>query len=499
MCSNTITKTELPVAATPEIMELLIKAKHFFAHATLHAQSENSFDSMIAIHSLDNSIEYMLRIIIKHLEIETKLSKTINTPELMGLFSEVNIFLRDYTLLNGKGTGLPYEVEIRQLRVLRNNVQHGMILPVNELKNLLKYGDRFFEKVLQKIFGLSLQQISYSTLVENDSIKNLLTTAEQCIEQKHYLEAVVACRDAFELGQFLLQDHGHHVNKMAALPYIKQDSMELYDYIQSIDEEVSILASNINMADYRLFARYVDHIPSQYRAVKAGYSLMQREWEKRDADFCYAFVAQTILNWQLKQVRPLYEIDMSHNPPFSRELTINGVRLPEIHPEKTCFYMLEDNREAQLLLINGENKKMLQKLRVGDVCEFHLKYWREGLEESIREYTEYVIIDAVEFNLVLNKGSLWEIMLSYRNIPFSCITDMGMEIDLDGIDALTPENAEDEQTIELIRNFGAIDSIEKAFELKKQLIEKEIDSKIHTASKSSNLIALLKAKVPNVN
>jgi len=94
---------------------------------------------------------------------------------------------------------------------------------------------------------------------------------------------------------------------------------------------------------------------------------------------------------------------------------------------------------------------------------------------------------------------VWEIILSYRNIPFSCTTDMEMDIDLDEVGALISENEGDAQTIELIQNFGAIDSIEKAFDLKKQLVEREIDSRIHTASKSSKLIALLKEKVPNNN
>ena len=52
MCTNE--KIELPVAPSVEIMGLLIKAKHFFMHASQHAQSENPFDTMIAIHSLDN-------------------------------------------------------------------------------------------------------------------------------------------------------------------------------------------------------------------------------------------------------------------------------------------------------------------------------------------------------------------------------------------------------------------------------------------------------------
>ena len=75
MDTNENEKIELPVAPSNEIMGLLIKAKHFFVHASQHAQSENSFDTMIAIHSLDNSIEYLLRIIIKHLEIEERQGK----------------------------------------------------------------------------------------------------------------------------------------------------------------------------------------------------------------------------------------------------------------------------------------------------------------------------------------------------------------------------------------------------------------------------------------
>ena len=64
MCTDNTVKIELPLAPTPHIMELLIKSKHFLDHATMHAQTGNSFDSMIAIHSLDNSIEYILRILI---------------------------------------------------------------------------------------------------------------------------------------------------------------------------------------------------------------------------------------------------------------------------------------------------------------------------------------------------------------------------------------------------------------------------------------------------
>ncbi len=89
----------------------------------------------------------------------------------------------------------------------------------------------------------------------------------------------MACRDAFELGEFILSNSSHHLNKMAAIPHIKQESLELYYYVQTIDEEIGFLATNISISDYRLYSRYIDCIPIKYKATENGYSLMQREWE----------------------------------------------------------------------------------------------------------------------------------------------------------------------------------------------------------------------------
>lgn len=493
-----IIKIELPVSATPEIMELLIKAKHFFSHATVHAQSGNAFDSMISIHSLDNSIEYLLRIIIKHLEIEEKLLKTINTPELMAIFSEVDRFLKEWTLFDGKGIGLPYENEIRQLRTLRNNVQHGMILPVSELKSFIMYGERFFEKVLKKIFGLTLQEISYSVLIEDSNIKAHLNLAETKIDEGKYLEAVVACRDAFELGEFLLQNNSHHINKMAVIPYIKQESMELYYYIQSLDEEISILGTQISISDYRLYLKYIDHIPSQYRANKSGYSVMQRDWEKKDADFCYVFVSQAILNWQMTQERPLYEVDMFNYPIHKRELSINGVLLPELYVEKTCIY-LNDAGWGELRFISGETKAQLATIKKGDVCKLNTKNTVESTGVLINEYSQFIIIDAIEFNLVLNNGPLWELMIYYREVPFTTISNIDEQIDIDKIQDFSSKNDEEDHVKQILLEYGSINTLDSAIELNKILIDNEIDPLLRTSSYSSNLISLLGKNVLNAD
>lgn len=490
MCTDTTAKTQLPLSPTPHIMELLIKAKHFLEHAVIHAQTGNSFDSMIAIHSLDNSIEYLLKIIIKHLEIEEKTGKTINTPELMGIFSEVDKFLKESAELNGKGIGLPFKNEISQLRILRNNVQHGLILPISELRTFIDYGERFFKKILDKIFGLTPQEIAYSTLIENEEIKAHLVLAESKIAEGQFLPAVVACRDAFELGEFLLRQNSHHYNKMAVLPHLKKDSMELYWYIQSLEQEISILGTNISPSDYRLFRRYVDHIPGEYRAIKTGYSVMQREWEKRDADFCYAFVSQTILYWQLTQEKPLYEIDMSGYPRMKHDKIIDGVSIPEIYSEKNCYY-LTDSGNGELMLIDKEAKEKFQEIFPGKICVFETKITNEKSGLLFREYKEYVVIDACEFNLVLNNGPLWELMLYYRIVPFTTTSDMDEQIDIDNILEYEPQDEVEERFKSLVVEFGSVDTTEKAFELNDLINKEEFYAVIAKGVYSSNLIEIL--------
>lgn len=491
MCTDANVKIELPLIPTPHIMELLIKAKHFLEHSKMHAQIGNSFDSMIAIHSLDNSIEYLLRILIKHLEIEEKTGKTINTPELMGLFSEVDKFLKDNTQLSGKTVGLPFANEIRQLRVLRNNVQHGLILPINELRTFIDYGECFFKKILNKIFGLAPQEIAYSTLVENEEIREHLVAAETKIAEGQFLPAVVACRDAFELGEFLLHQNSHHYRKMAVLPYLKQDSMELYWYIQSLEQEISILGTNVNPSDYRLYRRYIDHIPGEYRAIKTGYSVMQREWEKRDADFCYSFVSQMILYWQLTQEKPLYEVDMSGYPLMIHNKKIDGVSIPEIYLEKTCVY-ITDNGTGELMLVDKETKEKIQKILPGKICVFEHKIIEQKTGLKFREYKEYVIIDACEFNLVLNNGPIWECMLYYRIIPFTTTSDMDEQIDIDHILEYKTQDEVEEKFKNFVIEFGSVNTVERAFQLIDLINKEEFDAVSVKEVYSSNLIESLR-------
>jgi hypothetical protein len=80
-------KDDLPKRPDAVITTLLARALLFLTHATQHSRLNSPLDRMVSVHSLDNSVEYLLRIVVQHLDIETATGKTLDTTELAALVS----------------------------------------------------------------------------------------------------------------------------------------------------------------------------------------------------------------------------------------------------------------------------------------------------------------------------------------------------------------------------------------------------------------------------
>ena len=72
----------LPSSPSETTLVLLKRAKAMLDHALSHGQTGSEVDGMIALHGFDNVIEYLLRIIATHLDIESQTGKKLDTPDL---------------------------------------------------------------------------------------------------------------------------------------------------------------------------------------------------------------------------------------------------------------------------------------------------------------------------------------------------------------------------------------------------------------------------------
>lgn len=181
---------------------------------------------------------------------------------------------------------------------------------------------------------------------------------------------------------------------------------------------------------------------------------------------------------------------MSRYPVHKHDKRIAGVNIPEIYPEKTCVYLTDDGM-GELMLINREAKEELKKISPGQICTFENVITNQEPGVVFREYKEYVVIDACEFNLILNNGPLWEFMLFYHVIPFTTTSDMDEQIDIDRILEYEPQDETEEKFKSLVVNFGLVNTVERDFELKRLIDSETFDSVNAKGVYSSKLIDIL--------
>lgn len=470
---------ELPKNPDVETMKMLIRARNFLEHATMHASINTEFDRMIAIHNLDNSIEYILRIIIKHLQITEITGKTIDTPDIAQIIGEIEKFLKDHTTVH-----LSYITEIKLIRNLRNLVQHAMIDPAADLNTLLPIGHKFFERSLEKFFGMTASDIRYSTLIENDILKNLLKTSETFIEQKNYLESVVYSRNAFEYACLIFNKGSHQrIRRAPTLVEIRDKFPSLCDYLETIDKKIQLDSYKVDINLYDRFTEYIDHIPAEFCADWHSNTVMQREWEAEDAVFCYQFVSDIIYKWQTMKAKPLYTVeDIS---PRSIIRKINNININEELQEYSCIYAY--GQESGELFFAGKDTKDKIKARIHEkqiYLEEHEAYESEIL---LNKSSILIFVDFVRIELASNDPALWEIIIWFRSIPFTYVNQNSEEIiDInscgeDLLNAGLPQEITNE--VAAYRSeFGDIDTVDKAFKL--QDLFKE-----HNFSIKTNLIS----------
>ena len=361
---------------------------------------------MIAVHGLDNTVEYVLRIVARHVDIEAVTGKSIETAELAALAGEVNRFLNERYKF-----ALPYFPEIKLLRQMRNLVQHGISDPGAELDRLGTIVERFFNSTMERVFGLKKDDLRLSSIIVNDLVRNYLAQAEQCLDSKDWLGCIVASRDAFENARFeKIKDSSLRVDATPAISETSQRSRYLSRFFGRVRDELEMLRLGVDQSRYDRFRRYLDHIPLDRGPERMSAMVMQRDWEQADALFCYHFASGVVVQWERAAQEPLYELPSSS--PYDIRESLGDVDLTGKLPGG-CLYAGWD-AELQLIYAERSLKNEIGKLTPGNKYLKKYSRWLNGHceHESSRE----VVLMAVNVELVTNNPPRWEIILEYHEV-----------------------------------------------------------------------------------
>ncbi len=397
----------LPILPTEESLRLLLRSKLMLSHAIEHATQKTEFDNMIAILGLDNTIESVLRCVAMHLDLETRTGKSFDIIDLASLAAEINKSLIDLTK-----TRLPYVGEIKVLRQTRNLVQHGAIAPCADLERFVTVTKRFFDNVLQTIFGLALDTLRISSIVTDARIREFLQKAEYHIDQKEWLLSIVASRDAFENEYFRrTKSLGTSISLYPSIVFGREEFGHLGGGFDAVRQELELSYLGINNTDYRRFREYMDHIPHEYCPEDSwGQTVMQRPWNRDDANFCYTFSANTILRWQSREKEELYIPKLDKKYEFVQ--TINNINITQ-NAEIGCLYAY-DNHEFVLCYAPKETMRLLDRLEKNRIYSQRT----ERFVDDVKDHTNDVqveILGKYKF-LMTNNPERWGIILWYERM-----------------------------------------------------------------------------------
>jgi len=391
----------------PDITTLrrIVRAKYYLDHARIHANVNSEFDSMLALHHADNAIEFLLRIIIEHYDIENELNKQSDNLTMSGLITLIDEYA------NGKGLlAVPFNSQIKKLRNLRNHIQHSGVLPISEIKGQLEIAHKAFDRCLTRFFDMKIEDVKFSTIVQNHTLKGIVEDIERFLDSSNYLESVVASRNAFEYARIFVLEYSRRNPEKLPLLLVKGEYVDsLMNYISELEERQTLSGYGIDLYLFDKFNEYIRHIPSEHCAdSRGGYSIMQREWNKSDADYCYGFVVDAINKWQTMRIQPLYEIE----PLVLFDKSMEAVSVSFDMNEKSvfpieeleaygCLYSYSPYHGMRMFVNKVDAEIFRREVSIGD--------------EYADSYGNY-IIDNITVNIASNFIPAWEVCVWYHYV-----------------------------------------------------------------------------------
>ncbi len=402
----------IPIPHTPDenTFTLLTRAVALLAHAKSHIGLGAPIDGMIAIHGLDNCAEYILRILAQHLDMEAVAGKPFDTVEVASLAGDINRFVSEHY-----NQILPYTTDIKQLRVIRNLVQHGAVDPRAELRRFEVIVSRLYVKIFQQYFGLDPDKLRLSSLVSDSKVKSYLEKSEHDIDAKNYVESVVASRDAFEHAYAGARTSSDiRTWSIPAVLEMKNQTYLTLKYLEMVDARLEMGRLGIDSAQYERFKKYLRRIPHEYNAEPLPIVITKNGFDKVEAEFCYHFVSECVVRWQNAGFGAVLQYNPTNPLPFKQSsvFTIGDVSLDD--EAQTGAYYLDDYGQIDTFIVGASDKFSLMQLPRDEPIEFKRRITRDAQPFSMI-IGELEVINTNN-RLVTNNPAQWEVAIHYQNI-----------------------------------------------------------------------------------
>jgi hypothetical protein len=188
-------------------------------------------------------------------------------------------------------------------------------------------------------------------------------------------------------------------------------------FFNSVIDELEMGRHGIDVWRYQRFEEYIQHIPREHNADERPSYALNRPWTRDDAEFCYAFVSRTLLQWQATNLGPIHREPSEETSDESTVVeTFAGLRIPEgawMHRFESSL----SEPEIEVLVLGEDEKTELESLALEREYEYVAR--ESCADVPIKLYSHRFELMKRSVRLLTHRPAKWEILLSVRIIALS--------------------------------------------------------------------------------
>lgn len=304
----------------------LIYVKALLGHGIDHSEMDTPIDTALAILHFDNAIEMLMRIILEfyhasHIQKERVFDDLINN--VRRLIKNRHPEINPDELLRTR--------ELRNLHLVRNNIQHlGVIPAAEEVSRFRSLTENIINSVTSKLFKVQFSELSLGAFIKDQVVRELYTKADEAFSNENYSEAIIFCVAAFETAKNMEQGRiygsGFTFQRMAARARAraKNTIWEIFEYADKLAEEIEVMKLRL---DYKKYQKYreistklqpflkiasrstpIEDVLSKTRKLLSNDIKNVKQPVLREyARFCLSLAIESIFRWESVPRRAWYE------------------------------------------------------------------------------------------------------------------------------------------------------------------------------------------------
>jgi hypothetical protein len=271
---------------------VLVKQLHHQAVVRTHSPS-GIVARVIGLICFDLSVETVLKIAVSCLDP----SKT-PADSFQGLIQQCE------TLMTASSLGyIPDKANIQHIHSLRNDAQHKAKYPNDsDINDCRTYCSDFHNKFLTQLWGISIDAISLTGLIQHADVKNYLVKAESNLLQGKYLESVENASAGLTMALNLVKNaivgrtsHFRNAFMMSDLSGRRvEPDTDVFSAFQRMQNVLLYLTLGMDYSDYM---HYIDiaGLTSFTLDGKDHHINIKQPLEPNDAEFVVAYCINTVV------------------------------------------------------------------------------------------------------------------------------------------------------------------------------------------------------------